>query len=188
MTQEDIGWSGEPNMRCWPKPRTDEGYVEFVRERMKRRKALVVSHICAVLLFFLLIPLSIAVSAWLRSRIPLDLDHIGQWGAVIDGRMAGWGFTVGLCSVILGIRAFRGPRAERLMIKFHDELGARACDGHPADPGHQQAEPGRRTVTDEQYVACFRKGIKWRMWIALVFFCVATVCLLASLVALVTAQ
>jgi hypothetical protein len=171
-------------MRHWPKPRTDEDYVEFVRERMKRRKALVAAHICAVLLFVLLVPLSIEVSAWLRSHIPIDLDHIGQWGAVIDGKMVGSGLTLGVCSAILGIRVFRGFRAEHLMIRFYTELGTRACDGNPADPGNRQTEPGKRTLTDEQYVACIRKVMKSMRWIGLLFFCIAVVCLSASLVAL----
>jgi hypothetical protein len=171
-------------MRLWAKPKTDEQYIEFVRAKTNHRRTLVALHICTVLLFLLLLPLVDVFFSWLLSGIPIDLDYMGQWGAVIDGKMAGWGFTFGVCSVIFGMRVLRSSRAEHLLIRFHTELGSRACGDSPADPGRQPTKRGRRTLTDEQYVACIRKATKWTRWISLVFFSVAAVCLSASLIAL----
>lgn len=114
--------SVELDMRLWPKPRTDEEYVELVRKRMSRRKAFVALHICTVLLFVLLFLLSVAFLSWFLSRIPKDMEHMEQLFAVIDGKMAGWMLSFGGCCLILGVRHFRGPRAEHLMIQFHAEL------------------------------------------------------------------
>jgi hypothetical protein len=128
--------------------------------------------------------LYVAFLSWFLSRIPKDMEHMEQLFAVIDAKMAGWFFFFGGCCMILGVRAFRGHRVEHLMIQFHAELGAEPCDGNPADPSSRQPGPARRTLTDEQYVTCIRKGMAWIRWISLVYFCVAAVCLSMSLVAL----
>jgi hypothetical protein len=168
-------------MRLWPKPRTDEGYVELVRKRMSHRRTFVALHICTALLFLLLFLLYVAFLSWFLSRIPKDME---QLFAVIDGKMAGWSFFFGGCCLILGVRVLRGARAARLMIQFHGELGPKPCDGNLIDPSSRQPGSARRTLTDEQYVTCIRKGMAWIKWISLVYFCVAAVCLSMSLVAL----
>lgn len=171
-------------MRLWPKPRMDEEYIELVRKRMSHRKTFVALHVGAVVLFLLLFPLSAAFFSWLLSHIPTGREHIGQLFAAVDGKMAGWMLCLGACCMILGVEAFRGPRAERLLLKFYDELGQDLRAGYSPDPSSQQPGPVRRTLTDEQYVTCIRKGMALLRWISLVYFCVAAVCLSMFLVAL----
>jgi hypothetical protein len=128
--------------------------------------------------------LYVAFLSWFLSRIPKDMEHMEQLFAVIDGKMAGFLYGLGACCLIQGERALRVSKAEHFMLKFHDELDREPHDVQPTDSGTQQAGPARETRTDEQYVACVRKGIRIRRWIGLFDFCIAVACLSVSLVVL----
>jgi uncharacterized integral membrane protein len=153
---------------------------------MSRRRTFVALHICTVVLFLfiLLLQLPVVFFSWFLSRMPKDIEHMGQLFAVVDGEMAGWMFCLGACCLISAMRVRCGDRVERLMIKFHDELGREAHDIKPTSPDSQQSKPDRKTITDEQYVAGVRRAMQWTRWISLAFFCIAVVCLSMFLVVL----
>ncbi len=125
-------------MRLCIRRSTDEEFVETVRRRIGGTEKSGLFHAGRLLLLALILVLLCELSPWLTYHGPMVESPMWQAISVADGTMIGLMFCFGVYSVIWMVRVYRGPREERLMIKFHDELNREERNIKDDNPGTPQ--------------------------------------------------
>jgi hypothetical protein len=125
--RDDISLRGANAMRFYLVARTDEDYVVGVRRTLKSPEVSTAFQIFRILFFGLMVALSLILSPLLGSIMSEGDTHLGRGYSVMDGIAAGWTLCFGVYFTLHGIRALRGPRMERTMISFYDDLTRKEC-------------------------------------------------------------
>src|SRR3972149_2901398 len=107
-------------MRLCVRHKTDEEFVETVRRRISGPETSRGFHVRRILLLVLTLVLLCKLSAWLPSHASMTEGRMWQAVSVADGTVIGWMLCLATYNVIWMVRACRGLREERLMIRFHD--------------------------------------------------------------------
>jgi len=134
-------------MELYSKRKTDEEYVEFTRKLIKRSKWYGLFFACGAVLFLVMFE---ALWRLIHSdkQIMTDISpgiHIG----IMLGAMGGFFVVMAWQNMMWAAKYFTGQRAERLMVKFHDEMKKEkdASNHTPALPG---PPTGRNRVAPEK--------------------------------------
>lgn len=117
-------------MRFFSERGTDEQYVEAVRAWLANPKGSWTRQMGAFLLLVamaIILPLLIITG---YERLAAHEAHPWQMISFFLAQRAGVPLALAAFSLRWAVRAFRGPRLERLMIRYHDELESKGNGAH----------------------------------------------------------
>ncbi len=120
-------------MRLLSERGTDEEYVEAVRTWLANPEGSWTRHIGA---FLLLVAMGVALPLLIAKGYERMIGpEANPWLMISFSFALRAGFSLALAAFSLrwAVRVFRGPRLERLMIRYHDELGSKGDGTHVRD-------------------------------------------------------
>jgi hypothetical protein len=117
-------------MKLWPEKKSDEDYIESIRQLISRGNQVCIHYAIIAVLCLLLFVVYWLLLRWFASSQSQFTGglRLGFGFGILLGGVAGIFLFSAMYYGMLAIRGVDGYRAERLMIRFHDELKGKTGD------------------------------------------------------------